>query len=60
MDALSNSCEFQRRKGYGIVFLDPKTLHEKNLDIQIQYGSTITTTFIESLVLLDGATELYG
>ena len=43
-----------------IVFLDPKTLHEKNLDIQIQYGSTITTTFIESLVLLDGATELYG
>ena len=27
---------------------------------QIQYGSTITTTFIESLVLLDGVTKLCG
>ena len=39
-----------------IVSLDPEALHEKNLDIQ--HVPTIATTFKESIVLLDAATEL--
>uniref|UniRef100_A0A7N2LH99 F-box associated beta-propeller type 3 domain-containing protein n=2 Tax=Quercus lobata TaxID=97700 RepID=A0A7N2LH99_QUELO len=42
-----------------IVLLDPETLHEKDLGI-LRYVTDIVTTFKESLVLLDGATELYG
>ena len=42
-----------------IVLLDPKTLHEKDLII-LRYVTDIVTTFKESLVLLDGATELSG
>ena len=42
-----------------IVLLDPETLHEKDLGI-LRYGTHIVTTFKESLVLLDGATELSG
>ena len=41
-----------------ILSLDPETLHEKNLDIQ--HVPTIATTFKESIVLLDAATELSG
>ena len=40
-----------------IVSLDPETLHEKELGI-LRYATNIVTTFKESLVLLDGATEL--
>ena len=42
-----------------IVSLDPKTLHEKDLII-LRYVTNIVTTFNESLVFLDGATELSG
>ncbi|XP_030963956.1 F-box/kelch-repeat protein At3g06240-like [Quercus lobata] len=42
-----------------IVLLDPETLHEKDLGI-LRYVTDMLTTFKESLVLLDGATELYG
>ena len=42
-----------------IVSLDPETLHEKDLGI-LRYVTNIVTTFKESLVLLDGATELSG
>ena len=40
-----------------IVSLDPETLHEKDLGI-LRYVTNIVTAFKESLVLLDGATEL--
>ena len=42
-----------------IVLLDPETLHEKDLGI-LRYVTHVVTTFKESLVLLDGATELSG
>ena len=42
-----------------IVSLDLETLHQKDLGI-LRYVTDIVTTFKESLVLLDGATELYG
>nr|XP_023918080.1 F-box/kelch-repeat protein At3g23880-like [Quercus suber] len=45
-----------REDYYVIVSLDPETLHEK--DLGIQDVELITTNFMESLVLLDGATEL--
>nr|XP_023920935.1 F-box/kelch-repeat protein At3g06240-like [Quercus suber] len=41
-----------------IVSFDPETLHEKKLDIQ-QVPNTVST-FMESLVLLDGEIELSG
>ena len=40
------------------VSLDLETLHEK--DLGFQDAPHIATTFMESLVLLDGATELSG
>ena len=40
-----------------IVSFDPKTLQEKDLGI-LRYVTHMVTTFKESLVLLDGATEL--
>ena len=42
-----------------IVSLNPETLHEKDLRI-LRYVTHIVTMFKESLVLLDGATELSG
>ena len=42
-----------------IVSLDLETLHEKDLGI-LRYVTHIVTTFKESLVFLDGATELSG
>ena len=42
-----------------IVSLDLETLHQKDLGI-LRYVTDIVTTFKESLVLLDGATELSG
>ena len=42
-----------------IVSLDPETLQEKDLGI-LRYVTHMVTTFKESLVLLDGATELSG
>ena len=42
-----------------IVSLDPETLHERDLGI-LRYVTHIVTMFKESLVLLDGTTELYG
>ena len=42
-----------------IVSLDLETLHERGLGI-LRYVTHIVTTFKESLVLLDRATELYG
>ena len=41
-----------------IVSFDPETFHEKKLDIQ-QVPNTVST-FMESLVLLDGEIELSG
>ena len=41
-----------------IVSLDLETLHEKDLGFQI--APHIANSFMESLVLLDGATELSG
>ena len=41
-----------------VVLLDLETLHEK--DLGFQKVPDIATTFMESLVLLDGATELSG
>ena len=38
---------------------DPETLHEKDLGI-LQYVTHVVTTLRESLVLLDGGTELFG
>ncbi|XP_050260076.1 F-box/kelch-repeat protein At3g06240-like [Quercus robur] len=43
---------------YVIVSLEPETLHEK--DLGIQNVELIATNFMESLVLLDEATELSG
>ena len=42
-----------------ILSNDPETLHEKDLGI-LQYVTHVVTTLRESLVLLDGGTELFG
>ena len=46
------------RRYYVTVSLDLETLHEKDLGFQI--APHIANSFMESLVLLDGATELSG
>ena len=54
VNPISNS----ERRYYVTVSLDLETLHEK--DLGFQDAPHIATTFMESLVLLDGATELSG
>ena len=50
----SDDGELQRCNDSVIVSFDPETLHEK--DLGIQHLPLIATSFMESLVLLDGAT----
>ena len=58
VNAESDASELQNCNDNVIVSIDLETLHKKNLDIQP--FPTIVTTFIESLLLLDGASELSG
>ncbi|XP_050262350.1 F-box/kelch-repeat protein At3g23880-like [Quercus robur] len=48
----------KRYAGKAVVSLDLETLHEK--DLHFRHVPQILTTFMESLVLLDGATDLSG
>ncbi|KAL4616262.1 hypothetical protein ACB092_07G185900 [Castanea dentata] len=48
----------KRYPGKAVVSLDLETLHEK--DLRFGHVPQILTTFMESLVLLDGATDLSG
>ena len=58
MKAKSDARELQSFNDNVIFLFDPETLNEKKLDIQ-QVPNTVST-FMESLVLLDGEIELSG
>lgn len=58
MKAKSDARELQSFNDNVIFSFDPETLNEKKLDIQ-QVPNTVST-FMESLVLLDGEIELSG
>ena len=49
---VSTNCELERK--YKSVLIDPETLHENEISIQVNYHLDVAT-YMESLALLDGA-----
>ena len=53
---VSTNCELERK--YKSVLIDPETLHENEISIQVNYHLDVAT-YMESLALLDGANVVF-